>query len=121
MGDGKAHTSTGRISGLLWASFCFDFARKSVVEGRRVALGGRRSLKKKKTREDEFAVQQLISNAVISTDIVDITWDPSACQWDIAPQNDCDLLDVGSVFTIFPDPSNSEKSGTPIRFSAEGI
>ena len=28
--------------------------------------------KKKKTREDEFAVQQLISNAVISTDIVDI-------------------------------------------------
>ena len=24
-------------------------------------------------------------------------------------------------FTIFPDPSNSEKSGTPIRFSAEGI
>ena len=24
-------------------------------------------------------------------------------------------------FTIFPDPSNSENSGTPIRFSAEGI
>ena len=40
-----------------------------------------------------------------SNDIVDITWDPSTCQWDIAPQNDCDLLDVGSVFTIFPDPN----------------
>ena len=43
--------------------------------------------------------------ATASTDVVTVTWNNVTCQWDVSPQNDCDLLDIGSVFTISPDPS----------------
>jgi gliding motility-associated-like protein len=39
-------------------------------------------------------------------DVVSITWNAAACSWDISPNNDCDLLDIGSVFTISPDPAS---------------
>jgi len=39
-----------------------------------------------------------------ANDVVDITWDASTCQWQIAGANDCDLLDIGSIFTISPNP-----------------
>ncbi|XOV68834.1 MAG: PKD domain-containing protein [Fluviicola sp.] len=40
-----------------------------------------------------------------STDLVDISWNAATCQWDVIGQNDCDALDIGSIFTISPDPS----------------
>ncbi len=43
--------------------------------------------------------------ATTSSDVVDITWNSTTCQWDIDPQNDCELLDIGSTFIITPDPS----------------
>src|SRR5690554_6266629 len=46
---------------------------------------------------------QVPSNA---SDLVDITWNTTTCSWDIAPQNDCDLLDIGTIFTVSPDPTN---------------
>ena len=39
-----------------------------------------------------------------SADLVDITWNTGTCQWDVIAQNDCDQLDIGSIFTITPDP-----------------
>ena len=43
--------------------------------------------------------------ATASTDVVDITWNAGTCQWDVSPQNDCDLLDIGTIFNITPDPT----------------
>jgi gliding motility-associated-like protein len=43
--------------------------------------------------------------ATQASDVVDVTWNAGTCQWDISPQNDCDLLDIGTVFTITPDPN----------------
>ena len=43
---------------------------------------------------------------VQGADVVSITWNSGACSWDISPNNDCDLLDIGSVFTISPDPNS---------------
>jgi gliding motility-associated-like protein len=43
---------------------------------------------------------------VQGSDVVLITWNAAACSWDISPNNDCDLLDLGSVFTVSPDPSS---------------
>jgi len=40
-----------------------------------------------------------------STDLIDISWNNATCQWDVVGQNDCDLLDVGNIFTITPDPT----------------
>ncbi len=40
-----------------------------------------------------------------STDIVAISWDSLACDWVISPNNDCDMLDIGNVFTIDPNPT----------------
>ena len=37
--------------------------------------------------------------------MVDISWNGATCQWDVSPNNDCDLLDIGTVFTISPDPA----------------
>lgn len=39
-------------------------------------------------------------------DLVDITWNPTTCSWDVSANNDCDLLDIGSIFTISPDPNS---------------
>ena len=42
---------------------------------------------------------------VESNDIVSINWDSSTCDWEVSPNNDCDQADIGSVFTISPNPS----------------
>ena len=36
-------------------------------------------------------------------DLVAVTWNATTCVWDISPNNDCSLLDVGNIFTITPD------------------
>lgn len=41
-----------------------------------------------------------------ASDIVDIIWNTTSCSWEVSPQNDCDLLDVGNIFTISPDPAS---------------
>ena len=40
-----------------------------------------------------------------SSDLVSITWNTSTCQWDVSPNNDCNDLDIGTIFSITPDPS----------------
>jgi gliding motility-associated-like protein len=40
-----------------------------------------------------------------ANDLVEITWNTTTCYWDIEAQNDCDALDIGTIFTITPDPS----------------
>ena len=40
-----------------------------------------------------------------SDDVVDISWNATTCQWDVSAQNDCNTLDIGSVFTISPNPA----------------
>lgn len=42
-----------------------------------------------------------------ASDLVEITWNTTTCSWDIEAQNDCDALDIGTIFTITPDPSGS--------------
>ncbi len=42
-----------------------------------------------------------------SNDLVDVTWNPGTCSWDVSPQNDCVAADIGNVFTISPDPATS--------------
>src|SRR5690554_5023839 len=40
-----------------------------------------------------------------ASDLVDISWDAVACEWTVTAQNDCDLLDIGTIFEISQDPS----------------
>lgn len=40
-----------------------------------------------------------------ASDIVDITWNAASCSWDVSPLNDCNNLDIGTIFTISPDPN----------------
>jgi gliding motility-associated-like protein len=40
-----------------------------------------------------------------STDLVSVTWNTTTCSWDVSPNNDCDEFDLGSIFTISPDPA----------------
>src|SRR5690554_2161451 len=40
-----------------------------------------------------------------ASDLVDISWDAVACEWIVTAQNDCDLLDIGTIFEISQDPS----------------
>jgi gliding motility-associated-like protein len=39
------------------------------------------------------------------SDVVSIAWNASSCSWDVSPNNDCDLLDLGTLFSISPDPT----------------
>lgn len=41
-----------------------------------------------------------------TNDIVMVVWDEEECNWSVSipPNSDCDLDDIGSVFTISPDP-----------------
>lgn len=41
-----------------------------------------------------------------ANDLVDISWNATTCSWDISPNNDCDVLDIGTIFDISPDPSS---------------
>ncbi len=40
------------------------------------------------------------------SDVVSIAWNAGSCSWDISPNNDCDLLDLGTLFSISPDPTS---------------
>lgn len=40
-----------------------------------------------------------------SNDVVTISFDNASCEWEVSPNNDCDAGDIGSIFTISPDPS----------------
>ena len=40
-----------------------------------------------------------------SNDVVIIDFNTTTCQWDVSPNNDCDQADIGTVFSISPDPS----------------
>lgn len=39
-----------------------------------------------------------------TNDLVNISWNANVCQWDVVGANDCNLSDIGSIFTISPDP-----------------
>ncbi|MBD3637321.1 MAG: hypothetical protein HUJ25_08220, partial [Crocinitomicaceae bacterium] len=39
-----------------------------------------------------------------AADLVTITYNTATCSWDVSPNNDCDSIDVGNIFTITPDP-----------------
>ena len=41
-----------------------------------------------------------------SNDVVLINFDEATCQWEASPNNDCDQLDIGNIFTISPDPAS---------------
>ena len=43
-----------------------------------------------------------------SGDLVSVIWNTTTCSWEISPNNDCSELDVGSIFTISPDPSSPD-------------
>ena len=40
-----------------------------------------------------------------ASDLVDISWDAATCSWNVSPLNDCDNLDIGTIFTISPNPN----------------
>ncbi len=42
-----------------------------------------------------------------ATDVVTIVPDASGCAWVVTPQNDCIAANIGSVFTISPDPATT--------------
>lgn len=57
-----------------------------------------------------------------SNDVVLISYDEVSCQWEVSPSNDCDLLDIGNIFTISPDPgslTSQECSGGTQDFDVE--
>ena len=39
------------------------------------------------------------------SDVVSVVWNAGTCSWDVSANNDCDLLDLGTLFSISPDPS----------------
>jgi hypothetical protein len=41
-----------------------------------------------------------------SNDVVIIDYNSSTCQWDVSPNNDCDLADIGTIFSLSPNPSS---------------
>jgi hypothetical protein len=41
-----------------------------------------------------------------TNDVASISWNSSSCTWDVTANNDCDLSDLGTIFTISPDPSS---------------
>src|SRR5690554_6173755 len=43
----------------------------------------------------------------LAEDIVNISWNNNTCSWDVSTNNDCDILDIGNIFTISPDPSTT--------------
>jgi len=42
-----------------------------------------------------------------ASDVVSISWDAASCSWNVSANNDCDLLDIGTLFTISPDPATA--------------
>lgn len=44
-------------------------------------------------------------------DVVDISFDSATCDWLVVPQNDCVQANIGSIFTITPDPNSLQGGG----------
>lgn len=40
-----------------------------------------------------------------ASDLVDITFNSATCQWSVSPKNDCVAANIGSIFTISPNPA----------------
>ena len=40
-----------------------------------------------------------------AADLIDVNFDPGLCQWVVTPQSGCTLADIGSIFTITPNPA----------------
>jgi hypothetical protein len=40
-----------------------------------------------------------------STDLVSIDFNPTTCTWSMTPQNDCVAANIGSIFTVSPNPA----------------
>ena len=40
------------------------------------------------------------------SDVVSVVWNSGSCSWDVSANNDCDLLDLGTLFSISPDPNS---------------
>jgi hypothetical protein len=40
-----------------------------------------------------------------SSDLIDIVFNPATCTWSMTPQNDCLAANIGSIFTVSPNPS----------------
>jgi hypothetical protein len=41
-----------------------------------------------------------------SNDVVSIQYNTSTCDWEVTGNNDCDAGDIGTIFTISPDPAS---------------
>ena len=39
-----------------------------------------------------------------ASDLVSIDWNSTTCSWEVTPQNDCGVLDLGVLYSISPDP-----------------
>ncbi len=40
-----------------------------------------------------------------ASDLVDIVFNPATCTWSMTPQNDCVAANIGSIFTVSPNPA----------------
>ena len=48
---------------------------------------------------------------VSTNDLVSINWNSTDCEWEVVGNNDCDQSDIGTVFSISPDPSSINGTG----------
>ena len=46
-----------------------------------------------------------------SNDVVSIQYNSITCDWDVTGNNDCDAGDIGTIFTISPDPASLTNTG----------
>ena len=46
-----------------------------------------------------------------TNDVVSIQYNTSACNWEVTGNNDCDAGDIGTIFTISPNPSTLSATG----------
>ncbi len=40
-----------------------------------------------------------------ASDLIDIVFNPATCTWSMTPQNDCIAANIGSIFTVSPNPA----------------
>jgi hypothetical protein len=41
-----------------------------------------------------------------TNDVVSIQYNTSTCDWEVSGNNDCDAADIGTIFTISPNPAS---------------
>ncbi|MFN5460272.1 MAG: hypothetical protein ACK5AY_10225, partial [Bacteroidota bacterium] len=42
-----------------------------------------------------------------ANDLVSIAWNPGNCSWNVTPQNGCTTANIGSIFSISPNPTST--------------